>query len=188
MTEFSNIPFFVERAHYSTRVNQAFRNPSPLCANWQSPAEEFHNNFDDIYSAFFLYFLLSFSFLPFENETRSVGIIVTFVARRNSTTNGCEMEASIRGGSRLFHFKRGFFPKMMDRIRIVAFSRPMNCDWKKLISLGRVLRGENKIRGRKIDTRFLWISFWSSHIGDNRRCHIWFIINIAVHLLFLTNE
>lgn len=99
MTEFSNIPFFVERAHYSTRVNQAFRNPSPLCANWQSPAEEFHNNFDDIYSAFFLYFLLSFSFLPFENETRSVGIIVTFVARRNSTTNGCEMEASIRGGS-----------------------------------------------------------------------------------------
>lgn len=63
--------FFLWSGRVTQRgLTKQFCNPSPLCANWQSPPEEFHNNFDDIYSGFFLFFS-SLSFFPLvrENET-----------------------------------------------------------------------------------------------------------------------
>lgn len=197
MTEFS-IPFFVERAHYPTRVNQAFRNPSPLCANWQSPAEEFHNNFDDIYSAFFLYFFFSPSFLPFENEKRlntkcwNYRDLGTKKFVDEWLRNGGVDSGRVEWSTRLLHFERGLRDPRNDgriRARIVAFSRPMNWDWKKLVSLERVLQGENKMNTRKIISLDFFSIEW--YISDNRGCHIWLAAHnqySAVHLLFLTNE
>lgn len=57
--------FFLWSGRVTQRgLTKQFCNPSPLCANWQSPPEEFHNNFDDIYSGFFLFFSSLSLFFP----------------------------------------------------------------------------------------------------------------------------
>lgn len=141
--------FFLWNGRVTQRgLTKQFCNPSPLCANWQSPPEEFHNNFDDIYSGFFLFFFLLSLFFP--SCVRMKRLKAKCWNYRDLGTkkfDGEECCETSRGvdssraewSTRLLHLRE-------DCERSVAkwrthpcsnwtFSRLMNRDWEKLISL-----------------------------------------------------